>query len=254
MIEQRHACFQGSGHTHAIYFGQDIARQIRLAVDVKQRIKNRLCFDAGAKFSKRCFDVTVVAKLTLELAAIKRPLVESCEHRNRVEIAVDRIERHVVEIVAAPKAVRQSLADWFHHSASYNSRQQRIPAPSTLGHVTSVTGKQLVTAIAREHDRHVVARQLRNHVGWDGGGISERLVKMPCQLIDDAANLGSNKELMVIGPKLLRRQPRVLELVVAVLVKANREGLDGLPHLMGHQRYYGARIDAPREEGAQGNV
>lgn len=48
----------------------------------------------------------------------------------------------------------------------------------TLGQITTVSGEQLVPAIAGEDDRHVLARLPRDQVCRNAGAVTERLVEI----------------------------------------------------------------------------
>src|SRR5437660_7481652 len=122
----------------------------------------------------------------------------------------------------------QPTTDGLHQALPQNPRYQPIGTTPALGHVARVARKQLVTAVAGKDDRNVVARQFGNHEGGYRGGIGKRLVEMPGQLVNHIADFWCDKEFVMVRAKLLRRHARVFEFVVAVFVKANREGLDRL--------------------------
>src|SRR4030095_15082411 len=98
------------------------------------------------------------------------------------------------------------------------------------------------------------AGQLGNHVGRNRRRVGKGLIKMPDELIDDVANLWRNKKLVMVGTKLFGGEARILELVVAILVKTYRESFYGLAHVSGHPTNYGARVDFSGKKGAQRNI
>src|ERR687884_56874 len=111
-----------------------------------------------------------------------------------------------------------------HEPLAHRAWQPRKAAPLTVHDVARVAREKLVATVAREHDRDVLARQLRNHVGRDRGGVEERLAEVAS------------------------RHARVLQLVVAIFMKAYGEGLDGLAHVSRHEADDRARIYPAREK------
>ena len=94
----------------------------------------------------------------------------------------------------------------------------------------------------------MLACELRDHVGRQGARVCKRLVKMPDEVIHNIYKVGCQNELVMVRAKVPGRYPSVLELAVAVLVKAYRECFDRLVHDLRHQPDDRTRINAAREE------
>src|SRR5919197_5147013 len=77
-----------------------------------------------------------------------------------------------------------------------------------LAEVSRVTGERLISALAGEHHRHMLARQLTHRVHGQGGGGCDGLVEMPDRLVEKIAVLTAGEDdLFVDGSKPPRRRP-----------------------------------------------
>src|SRR5215211_6010214 len=141
-----------------------------------------------------------------------------------------------MEIIPAPRAVRETITQRPHDTCSQSLRQRsRQGTPAFLYHVVRVTGEQLVAAISRQGNGDVIAREFGNHERRYRGRIGEWFVKVPDEIVDDVADLWGNEELVMVRAQFLRSQSRVLEFVVTVLMKSDRKRLDRLVHVLRHQ-------------------
>ena len=119
-----------------------------------------------------------------------------------------------------------------------------------------VPSQQLVCPLPREGDGDVLGRQAREGEEAERREVGERLVERPGELgqRDGVAQVGE-LELVVVGAEAARDQAGVGQLVrVAVLGEADREGLDRLAHVAGHQGDDQARVEPAREHRPQGHV
>src|SRR6185295_16489188 len=81
---------------------------------------------------------------------VMRPLSQRLPHsawgRNYLHnVSLDPISRNVVQVIASPRRVRQSLAQRPHHSFAQRLRQTLKTTTLSIDYITRVAGKQLVT-------------------------------------------------------------------------------------------------------------
>src|SRR5947209_5797528 len=145
-------------------------------------------------------------------------------------------------------------AERLHQTFAHRTWQASEPVTLLIGRVPRVSSEQFVATVARKNNLDVFARELRYHVGWNRGRIRKRLVEVPGKFVDHFTNIGSYNELVMLGAEFLRRETRVLQLVITVLMKTNRESLDGSIAMSGHQTYDGARINSAGEKRSQWHV
>src|SRR5687768_18523348 len=113
-----------------------------------------------------------------------------------------------------------------------------------MGQVPVVAAEEFVATIPREDDRHVLAGDLGDIPGRDGGRIGERFVEMTYQLIEDAERVRTDNELMMLGAEVIRYGSSVLEFIELRIIETNREGLDRTVGCFGHEADHGARVDS----------
>ena len=118
-----------------------------------------------------------------------------------------------------------------------------------------IAGEQLVAAVAGEHDRDLLARQLRDEIGRHGRRIAERAVVVPDQRVDQIDRRRRDAELGVVGLEALGGQPRVRGLVVGrIPFEADAERLHRRRHHPAHQTDDDRRVEAAAEERAERHV
>src|SRR2546423_5041363 len=254
LVEQRHARFERGGHAHPVNLRQDVAGQVRLAVNVEQFVERFAGADSSGVLLKTQRGEVVAGKLAAEIFRVEQKPVGLCEDGDAVEITFDGVERDVVQVVAPARAVWKARAQGLHDPAAQEAREAREAAPFGVGDVARVSGEQFVSAVAGEHDGDVLARELRDHVGRDGGRVGERLVEVPDEFVNDVADVRRDDELRVLRAETLGGEARVLQFVVAVFAEAYREGLDGSVGVARHQADDRARINAAGEERAERHV
>src|SRR6185295_4396026 len=110
VIEQRRSRLQRHSHTHAIDFREYVAGQISLTVEIQQTIERLFTLNVLDQFIKETGDIATWSKLSRKVRRVKRSPIQVRENRNTVEISRNRIEGNVVQVVASPCGVRQSLA------------------------------------------------------------------------------------------------------------------------------------------------
>ena len=102
----------------------------------------------------------------------------------------------------------------------YRQTPYALEAPQ--GEIALVAEEAFVAAIAGQHHRHVLARDLGDEVGRHRRGIRERLVEVIGEIVDDRRGIRRDLDLLVPRAVAFRDQPGVGPLVVARLVEADR--------------------------------
>src|SRR5437588_200922 len=115
----------------------------------------------------------------------------------------------------------KTAAERLHQAFAHRARKASEAVTLSIGRITRISGEQLIAAVAGEDNLDVLAREFRNHVRGDRGRISERLVEVPDQFVDHLTNIRSYHELVMLGAEFLRRQARVLQLVITILLETN---------------------------------
>ena len=190
------------------------------------------------------------AQQRLEIVEKQRvPSRQAIVQRQRPSTGEPLRAREPVTLVGAASAARDSTACARAADRGRNAlgEQGRVEA--------QVAGEQLVAAVAGEHDRHLLARQLRHEIGRHRGRIAERPVVMPDERVDQIDRRRRDAELGVIGLEPLGRQARVRGLVVGrVALEADAERLDRLRHHPAHQADDDRRVEAAAEKRAERHV
>src|SRR4051812_9675651 len=151
-------------------------------------------------------------------------------------------------------------------TAEYPVRQQPDRAPgstlqrsghrrvSACGHASGealIAGEELIPSITREGDRHVASGDLAEQEGRHRTRVSEWLVVVPHEALDEVHGVRMDDVLMVIGAVSVSRLARVRALVEALpVLKADGERLHRAVDQFGHQSDHRGRVDAATEEGA----
>src|SRR4029077_12833136 len=147
------------------------------------------------------------------------------EERDRVDVTFESRKRQVVKRVLATSD-RQDRAERPQGGAEAQIPQQAEVTTLMIDDVAVVAGKQLVAAVAGENDLHMLSRQARDQIGWDGRGVGERLVEARQQLLENLEVIRLDEQRVVLGAVGLGNLPRVGQLVVPVLQEPHGEGLD----------------------------
>ena len=128
------------------------------------------------------------------------------------------------------------------------------PLGEQVGRVGVVAAEELVAALARESDLHVVGCEPGDEVGRERRGVRERLVEGLRQRGKELGRVGAEHELVVIGSVALGHEPGIRQLVEAPLLEADREGAKRLGDLLRRERREHRRVDPAREEHADRDV
>ncbi len=127
-----------------------------------------------------------------------------------------------------------------------------------MADVALVPVEELVRALSDlDDDRPVVARELRDVVERDCDPVGQRLVLVVDEVGHERFQVGDvDHDLVVVGAVELRDLPRVLQLVVARVLGAvaDREGLHGIRHQLGHERDVRRRVEPAGEEDSERDV
>ena len=118
-----------------------------------------------------------------------------------------------------------------------------------------IAGEHLVAAVARQHHRHVSAREPGNEVHRHRRGVAEWPVMVPDERVDEIDRFRSDAELRVFGVEPLRREAGIRRLVVGrVAFEPDAEGLHPLRHQTAHQPDDDGRVDAAAEKCTERHV
>ena len=120
--------------------------------------------------------------------------------------------------------------------------------------VNVVTGKQFVTAIARHRDGNVLSGELADIPRGNSRRVVKWRVVMGDQRGHDGRNVRFYNHLVVVGLTVLCHPAGVWQLREVAVVKADREGLDGLFYQLAHHRDDNSGIDATAEKSSERNV
>ena len=167
------------------------------------------------------------SQLLAEVVGVKRGLVQSRKDGNVFDITIERIKRDVMQIVAPPSPMRQIATERLHHIVSQQARQMCEDAALSIKRITSVSGKDFIAAIAREHNFDVLSGEFRNHISRNCRGVRKGFVEVPDQFIDLLTDVRRDDEFVMIRTKMLRGDPRVLQFIVAVFMKPIEKVLTG---------------------------
>ncbi len=127
--------------------------------------------------------------------------------------------------------------------------------PVVDAEIARIAAEELIAAVAGQGHRDMLARHARHQRGRDLRRIGERLVVHVGQAGHDRQRIfRGDVKLGMVGAQVRRNRLGVLRLVVALFMEADGESAHRLRTLGLHQRDDGGRIDAARQEGAQGHV
>src|ERR1043166_3084523 len=128
----------------------------------------------------------------------------------------------------------ETRTEGLHQSFPQQPRHTGEGASASVNNVTGITSEKFVATIARQDDGDVFAGELGNHIGGNSRRVRKGLIKMPGKLVNNAADLGSHKKLVMVGAKLFGSESGEFQFVVTVLVKTDGERLNGLTHVPSH--------------------
>jgi hypothetical protein len=135
--------------------------------------------------------------------------------------------------------------------ASQAPARARLPR---LDAMPGIAGPQLVAAVARQRNRHALARRRGDVVGRNRRRIAERLVEVPRQPRQQLVNLRLDHRRVEPAPEVRRDPLRLVDLVERLVRESDRgrehRRIARLRHVGDDRR----RIDAAREERAQGHL
>ena len=148
MIEQRTACLERRCHAHPVYLSKDIARQVGLAVEVKQILDSVIGCGKARDLAIEFFAPGKAAvHLIPRFGGVELSFSRTVKMRNTVDIPPCRIERNIKEVVFAAGTVRQSLAQRPYKILPDRTGQFFEPAPVLIGDIARITGEQFVAAV-----------------------------------------------------------------------------------------------------------
>ncbi len=117
--------------------------------------------------------------------------------------------------------------------------------------VASVAAETLIAPVAGQRHRDMLACELTDAVGGNGGAIRVGLVVQTCQLVDEIEVLALDPLDEVPRVVAVRDLLRIAGLVELRIVEGDRTGIDGLGGYSRHGGDHGARIHSAGEKRAQ---
>ena len=111
--------------------------------------------------------------------------------------------------------------------AARGNRQPIKPGGKLHGSVTTIAGKQLVTAVTAEGHGHVLPGQLGDIVGWDRGAVAIRLIEVPHKLGQDLQSVGFNTQFVMIRSQAGRDLASIARFVEFLDWESDGKGLHG---------------------------
>src|SRR5712691_5426804 len=101
-----------------------------------------------------------------------------------------------------------------------------------------IAGEILISTIAAEDNRDILAGELGDVVSGDGRGVGKRLIVMPDQLRKDGFGIRSDDKFVVVCAVALGHHTSIRQLVILIFHKTDGKGFHWLIHQAGHQGYY----------------
>ena len=225
-VEERRARLDAHRHAHAVGLDEIVAAQQQLHVQVQRlvhAIEMLRLVEPGLGGGGEAVETV---ELPEHLGPVQGQLGGRWEQRDRIEIA------------SLKRVCRQGSRIGLREKSS----------------VFVVPRKQLVATVAGQHDLHMFRRQFADTQRGHERRIAMRLV----EVVQHARPLRQHVELGdlagVLAADALCRLQGERRLVIARVCEADAEGLDRPVHVARHQADDGARIDATRQEGAEGHV
>ena len=117
--------------------------------------------------------------------------------------------------------------------------------------VAAIAAKALVAAVAGKGDGDVLARQLADPVGGDGGAVGVGFVIEPGQRVDEVEVVALDDVEEVIGAVAVGHHLGECRFVEGRVGKADGAGVDRGIRQAGHDGDHGTGIDAAGKEGAK---
>ncbi|MEZ5121313.1 MAG: hypothetical protein R2736_07030 [Solirubrobacterales bacterium] len=259
-VQQRRPGLEAVRHGGDVDLGDEVVGQMRAAVDVEHAAD-----DVGRPRLVPAIDDDALGRtgarqLAVQVGRIQRPALGGVHALDVVRVAGGRVEVDRAaqplgsSLHAGPAPGRRKPAQRGAHRASQRRGHPVEPGRQRVGRKPRVPTEALVAAVAGERDGDLAARQLAEVEGRDRGRVGKRLAVMADDAGDDLDRLRADDELGVLGAEVLGDAPGVGHLVEAIVVEADGERAHRRAAVLGHGRDDGGRVDAARQEGADGDV
>ena len=204
--------------------------------------------------------------------------VDECAERARHRVAADRArcdrrrsrlrngvrnERYCspgssATIARAKRAYRPPPAGMQQAAARVSDARERLEYDrrAAARRCLRVAAEELVGTLAGERDRHMLGGELAERHEAERREVGERFVESPDEILElDRGLVHRELELMVVGSRTCsRNERRVAELALPVLDEADRERLDRVGHVSGHQGDEQARVDTAAQHRTERDV
>ena len=156
--------------------------------------------------------------------------------------------------VAAFRSIRQQSGGCAQRLGSERPGGGPQPVLDRLDPVPRVPGKELVPPIARQRDRHVFARGHRHKVRRNHRRVGKWLVQVPRDLLDQIRPGSVHHSFMVVAAEVAGHEPGVRQLVVPILMEADRRCHHGTCHEFRHGGDHSARVHPAAQKRPQRDV
>ena len=249
-VEKRDARFERMRHRRTIGLHEQVVDEVDAEVDVLEARKR---VGAGRLGIARPVDVDRIeraahaAKLRAEVGREDLlPPVVTLERRQM------RGAHEPLRLVVEARfrgGGRQALDE-----RTREACERRHPVGEEVGGVRVVAAEELVSALARERDLHVLGRELRHEVRRQCRRVGERLVEGLGERRQQLDRIGANEQLVMVRRVPLGDAPRVRPLVEAALFEADRERVHRFGRLLRREGGEHSRVDASGEEDTDRDV
>src|SRR3977135_1946673 len=123
-------------------------------------------------------------------------LVKLSNQHVGIEVARWAVQGEVPEEIAALHSLLHGLSYKTCRLAE-RCRDRLVLALAALDKVPVIAGKKLVAAVAGQDDGHAIGSQLRNHVRGDRRRIAERLIQVPCDVVNNVKDIRLDNQLVM---------------------------------------------------------
>ena len=260
VIEQRLARLQAHVHAGAIDLGQDVAGQPELEIGILRPVEAAARRGRAHRAHEGVFGAIAVEPPGEAVGIEARAHLRRHDaHGTRISLCPVAGEREQGRL--GPERARRPVGlgpggtERAEHRAAQRAGQDRARLLLTgVKDLPPIAGKRLVRPVAREGDRHVLARELAHAPGRQGGRIGKGFVEHRRDPVRRRKIVGIDRAGVVIGPEQPGDLFRVSRLVQLGHVEPDRTGADRVAARFRHQRDDRGRIDPAGKKRAQRHV
>jgi len=185
IIEKRDAYLQGVGHAHAVHLGEHVAGKQSFDIQIEHEVDP--VFREKPLFLFHGLPDEVQIEIPVRRASQELPSHGEREYFPPSAKALGKGETHSSQEFLRPSdqletrlvpCVRKALDEGCDHVLSKDAGDPGVMFGPVLAQVHPVTGKELVSSVARKGHGHVALCFPGHNVGGNSGGIGKRFVEM----------------------------------------------------------------------------